>query len=569
MEVHVTVDFIDDLNRTKGTWDEAALRAMVRDLMQRGVAVIHWIDHGRFDNGLWDEDGYLGCSGRAQPFAQAVPDPLPVVCDEAHRHGLRVIAVIKPWDFAFGPPFDSIPPMNPPSSVRLPHVGGMGSAVRFIREKPHVRLRLHPARVPESTEADLPIRTIRIWHDAAELPVVPGVSLWISDDNTAYQRYQGPMQVKQVTRRRTPPIFTPAPEQRFAAEGEFACIELTDLQVDAPFVCVQFDGPTGIANTFEAMVEVLGPASQSLAFTYGLAPRLARSTSAGDDWRDIGIAFDAARGTPVPRTYAGGAQSAGRFHAELDGLPLLAIARGRNEHLAAPIEFAYPEVQQWLLSVVDDALDRGVDGIDIRQSTHAESLDWENYGFNQPVLDAFRQRFDIDPATQPFDHGAWRHLRGEFFDQFLQRASQRTRERGAVFLTHLEKHMALPADEPSWLNMAWHWRDWIAGGTLDAVTMKTVNYDSVFYRDSLALCREHGVNTIFTRKPSSRIVEDFEQYFPRAQADGYDAINLYELAVLATLQPDGKLQFHHDRVWELVREYATARPPAAPPISRE
>ncbi len=71
---------------------------------------------------------------------------------------------------------------------------------------------------------------------------------------------------------------------------------------------------------------------------------------------------------------------------------MLAVARGRNEYLVGPIEFAYPQVQAFLLKLIEQSLDSGVDGVDIRQSTHTESLDWENYGFNDPLVQAYRER---------------------------------------------------------------------------------------------------------------------------------------------------------------------------------
>jgi hypothetical protein len=301
---------------------------------------------------------------------------------------------------------------------------------------------------------------------------------------------------------------------------------------------------------------VLGPQGRRLSFTYGLVAKWQGAGNPGDrNWRTSGIAFDAINGSPVTRTHAGPSRSGGRFTAEVDALKVLGIGRGRNEYLFSPVEYAYPEVRQALLKIVSEALDSGVDGIDIRQSTHCESLDWENYGYNEPVLEAYRRQFGVDPLTQPVDCAKWQHLRGRFFDAFLKQASKLVRGRGADFLVHLQFLMNLPAEEPTWLNVAWHWRDWLTSGGVDAVTFKTGDADEAFYREALSLCRKHNLSTIFTRKPSkARQIEDFTRFFGVARADGFDAINLYELAVFARLQSDGRLRFFDDRLWQLATQ---------------
>ncbi len=531
---------------------------MVRDVKQRGISVIHWIDHGRLDGGFWDVGSYLGQRGIAPRLAEHVPDPLGVVCDEAHQHGMRVIAVIKPWDLAFTIPWSDVNEPNP--GVRLPMIGGSSAPSKFIRESPYVRSRLHPSLIPDPAEAKLPIRTLRVWHDEAQLPASPEVTLYISYDNAKFEPYRGPMRAERVTRRRRPPVFAPAPAKRFAEEGEFACIELTDLEIDAPFVAVQFDGPSGMRNTIAALIEILGPEDQPLSFTYGFVAQTQGPGNPGDrDWRTRGIAFEVLHGSPVTRTHAGPSRSGGRFVAEVDELKVLGIGRGRNEYLFSPIEYAYPEVQRGVLQIISEALDSGVDGIDLRQSSHCESLDWENYGYNEPVMKAYREQYGVDPVTEPVDCAKWQHLRGRFFDEFLKQASELTRSRGAMFLVHLQFLMNLPAEEPTWLNVAWHWRDWLTSGLVDGATFKTGDADDEFYREALAICEEHELLTIFTRKPTkARLVENFTRNFAVAAQDGFDAINLYELAVLARLQTDGRLRFEHDELWELVAAEAAA-----------
>ena len=47
--------------------------------------------------------------------------------------------------------------------------------------------------------------------------------------------------------------------------------------------------------------------------------------------------------------------------------------------------------------------------------------------------------------------------------------------RGGSFLVHLDKLMNLPAENPTWLNVAWHWRDWLASGMVVTNTPRVLD----------------------------------------------------------------------------------------------
>ena len=104
MDFHVTIDFNDDLWYAEQPWDEQKLREMVRAYAQRGIRALHWLDQGGIHDGIHDKGGYIDRLGTAWDFIQRVPDPLRVVANEAHRHGMRVYSVIKCFDLAAGCP---------------------------------------------------------------------------------------------------------------------------------------------------------------------------------------------------------------------------------------------------------------------------------------------------------------------------------------------------------------------------------------------------------------------------------------------------------------------------------
>ena len=408
MKFHVTIDFPDDLWQASGEWTEGALRQLVRGYAERGISAVHWIDYGNRADGLWEAGSYLDRKETAAPFIERVPNPLTVVVDEAHKHGLRAYSVLKAFDLCFAMPWASYPlGKGPGPPVGLPHVGGEGNwAIRWLRERPELRACLHPS-LHEGDEPRWPIRTIRLWHEDDGLSEAPPIRIFVSADNGTYRPYSGPMDVRFGSRIRRPPVFTPAPEQALGNEGVFSCLGLSGLEIPEPFVCLEPTKPWALANTLQALVEVEDAAGQVVRFTYGLIPRQVPRGR----WREVGIAFDAAYQTPVPGRGWTWVRSGGRTRVELAELGLVGIARGRNEYLTGVVELAYPEARAYLVGMVQNAVEAGVDGVDLRFSTHTESLDWENYGFGPPIIEEFKQRHGVDIDTEPFDRALWRRLR--------------------------------------------------------------------------------------------------------------------------------------------------------------
>ena len=562
MDFHITVDFNDDLNRAAGEWNEQKLREAVRCFADRGISAIHWIDYGPADSGMWDHGSYFDRDGRACRFFQQVPHPLRVVCDEAHSNGLRVFAVLKVFDLAIGMPSATYPVgTGPDPPVGLPHIGGQGScAIRWLREHPDKRARLHPSLWYDGV-SERQIGTIRLWHETDALSTAPPVEIFVSNDNDRYRRYDGPVSTSLSVRRRRPPVFVPAPDVAFGREGAFSCLELTGMAISEPFLCLQPTKPVELANTLAALVEVADTHAQAIPFTYGLAPTQPREVR-DSTWLDVGIAFDAARLTPVPGRGIALKRSGGRIRINLAECGSLGIARGRNEYLTGMVEMAYPEVRNWLTGIMLEALDAGADGVDIRLANHTESLDWENYGFNPPIIEEFKRRCGVDIATEPFDRASWRRLRGEYFETFLKEAGRAVRRRGGEFLVHLEEPMERPAEKLCYMEIFWDWREWLRDGLVDRANFKGSTLDGPLRREALQLCRELGIPKITTPKflmsttPESELEPRMGAFIDRALQDGFDSLNLYESATVMRLEADGSLNFTAPSLWKRIVQLA-------------
>lgn len=150
-------------------------------------------------------------------------------------------------------------------------------------------------------------------------------------------------------------------------------------------------------------------------------------------------------------------------------------------------EMAYPLARQ---EKIDEYLDLvrkyQPDGVFFYLHSHsAASLHGDQYGFNQPVVDEFKKRYDIDILTDPrFDYEnpafdpkdemveKWRSLRGEYLTTFFREAK-----------AALEKEkpglgIAINTQGGDWFgppfgNMKIDWRTWIKEDLANMLVMRT------------------------------------------------------------------------------------------------
>ena len=574
MEFHMTLDFRDDFTAAEVPWTAERFREYIRLVADLGMQGIHWIEMGDKEMGKWDRGSSTDLRGGARAFVEAVPHPLAFLCEEAHRAGMKVYAVHKINDMAsFGPgrfyPLGAAPDVLP----GIPQIGGSGQmAFRWLREHPDRRVEIHPSLL-EPAGIRKPVRTIRFWHETDRLERVPDVQLFVSETNAQYASYRGGSRTDVSVRRRTPPAFAPAPEERLATAGEFACVEISGLEISQPFFCVRFNGAAGLTNTLAAIMEIEDASGESVAFTWGFFPRSDYSRSLGT-FEEAGIGFDANWHIPF-EDHPGKhdwQHSAGRYRLNLDKVPFVGIARGRNRYLTSAVELGYPDVRRWLLDIVQYELDAGCDGVDIRVESHTQNMDLENYGFGQPVVDAFRNRYGVDITRESFDRGAWRELRGEHFDVFLKDASDLVRSYGKEQWIHLTGYPGMDREprQPSLHQMYWNWRKWLTEGWVDVVNFKRFQLRGLspgqqqeidrFYHKALDVCRELGLRMACTPNPRyegmrERDFVDMElRNIHRIARDGFEVYNFYEGCTYIRLTEHG---FHvgAQDLWRRIRDW--------------
>jgi len=80
--------------------------------------------------------------------------------------------------------------------------------------------------------------------------------------------------------------------------------------------------------------------------------------------------------------------------------------------------YLYPEARQYRLDLCREIVEKyDMDGIAYSLRTHSMSPGWpdalKDYGFNQIIVDAYKNRYGVDIRTQRFDRVKWQMLRGE------------------------------------------------------------------------------------------------------------------------------------------------------------
>jgi hypothetical protein len=149
-----------------------------------------------------------------------------------------------------------------------------------------------------------------------------------------------------------------------------------------------------------------------------------------------------------------------------------------------PIELAYPEARQAMADYLTKYVVEGnYDGIAFL--TYAENFSQryeDEFGYNDPIVDEFRQKFDVDIRTQEFDRAEWRKLRGSYVTEFLRLLKKQLSPHGKKIAVSVH---GLNPDRPMlWLvdggvctagNVTWSIDEWLNGDVVDEINLFTAN----------------------------------------------------------------------------------------------
>lgn len=181
------------------------------------------------------------------------------------------------------------------------------------------------------------------------------------------------------------------------------------------------------------------------------------------------------------------------------------IARGNFKYAKGTLCEAYPEVQAYWLSEVENLLTMGYDGIEVRLQSHSSMIaDYASYGFNEPLMQAYINQYGEDPRA--FDtvtkETAYRIacLRGDYFMQFMTAAAEMTHAKGKIFGFHMRSGM-LDTSMDVIMNAALHQCfNW---------TMPKIVFD---WKQAADLCETITIKQNFSNKYNSELIKELTDY---------------------------------------------------------
>ena len=109
------------------------------------------------------------------------------------------------------------------------------------------------------------------------------------------------------------------------------------------------------------------------------------------------------------------------------------LSREGDDPLWGVYCFGFPEVREYFIEHVQELLAYGADGIFFSDRSHSNMNHRQvEYGFNEPVIAAYRQRCGGDPREpDAYDLEKFSRVQGAFYTRFLREAAEHIHKAGA------------------------------------------------------------------------------------------------------------------------------------------
>lgn len=383
----------------------------------------------------------------------------------AHAHGLEFFAVIKPFEGGgSGNPFPHTMPA-PGGAKVINDLRGMYPMVRpFVAEHPQLCLqrRSVTGRPPGPVSA---IRLVK-QNDKQTRVKQEHLSIWTSDKNNGFARYDGPYTFRETVEWR--PGF---PKSGFCRILHLQGLQLNPDQKYILVRCSLADGSGDFTNERGCLVELADGQGAAIPFIISTGSPDLKSVMEQykqNRWQEIFPYF----AFPETRNVFADVNELKKHYHDfftfderiklteqhtLDKIGYVAVACGKPENLVGNLHPIYPEVRQHWLDMVRYCLERDVDGINIRTSNHSRSPEAWEYGFNEPVIKA---------SGGQTDYPTIRRINGDAYTLFLRKARDLIKSYGKSMTVHLYSQMLIPDDRITQLNYIppnfdWQWQTWI------------------------------------------------------------------------------------------------------------
>lgn len=477
------VDFPDDALRAPFPITERHVDAMMAALSEAGVRRVSWATYADGHGGYLlpmlgnasNHAAYDNWEGYARTL-QILGNPLRVAAQAAHRHGMEIYGYYKPYETG---PGLALPEGSPEAQAwgNLEHVGGrLAWMDPFVVKHPHLRIKRRTDDLPPGAK-NAPIHAIRLIKkdDSPTRITREHLQFWSSPNNYRYRptdiRFDFSESVETASR-----DVVDIKDQVVTRKGDrFRVLTLSGFQpqrTDAYWlITTDFkDGPADFENLCPEMMIALDEQGREIPGVFANGKAIWCDNRI--DFRNWGLVFDHGWGREAMKLDEPNASGKKGF---------IAYHRGRPEYLTGALCETEPEVRSYWLSWIDEMLDAGVDGVDLREENHSTHTEHpEDYGFNPVVLDECGRRGGDLPATMA-------RVRGDAYTEFLREAKRRIAARGKRLRYNLNldyfggnppmnRRLAFPA------NLHWDWERWMDDGLMDEAVLRfwSKPFDCIF-----------------------------------------------------------------------------------------
>lgn len=562
--LEVSVDFYDDLlwaPYTHNSFDE-----LFAELKSWGTRRVQWIYYGKKEDGWWDY-APLGVGPHAMQTFDNVGDIFKAAVDAAHNHGIEIYGLIKPFDMGLHCSYGE----GTPEAFSQGRIQMVGGKVGWIAKFPAERRELVMSRKPGvygDAENEVFNRIDLVKEDDAQCAFsVDDVEILVSEDNVTYIPYGKPITRLEIVEDYPLYVHTASGGRLSGKSVSSRVFRFSELEIRSKYFALAVDSREGsFRNDPLNLIHVFGEKGEECRLTYGYNVRR------GPDikplpFRNAGVEFDT--NPNAPTALCGGGYDAIRASHIFDSEPgFYAVGRGKDKGPLAALSPSFSETRQWWLTWVKDILEAGADGVELRVSNHHAVLAWGEYGFETPVVEAFKNRYGVDLlATDDFDRAAFRKIRGEAYTQFYREVSELVKSYGKRLGMHITNTMNTDPVQGARMEIQFDWQTWLREGLADSVTMKDSWPGTRFAEELMSLTRPQGILAVFcpyannywSQPPYSsvppggaKVVDDLITAGREGGCDGYQ---FYECASVLQPTEDGHVVMRQPSLREVFKKH--------------
>jgi len=540
--LETAVDFYDDL--FYAPYDRYMFDKLFREFKSWGTKKVQWIDHGSKKFGWWKHVPSKISDTYAKTDA-AVGDVMHAAVEAAHAHDIELYGVFKPFDVGIQNSFGE-GTADAQKYGKVMRVGGpVDWIMDFAAEHPEYLMARKAGNYGYA--ANNVINRIDLVKEDDSPPdiTINDIEIWVSNDNATYRLYSIP--IKKFEKIENYPILkhTSSGGRPTGEEKRCMVFRFENLKIDEKYIVLTSRKLScSFGNTLVNLIHIFGDKGEERLFTYGAVPRMASTISQGNTmFQEVGIEFDKYPGLPTNWSYPDG--MCRRFVFD-DAYGILAIAKDKDRGELAALSPSFQAVRNFWLEIVTEMLKADVDGIDLRFSNHQCTFAWDEFGFEEPVVEEFKKRYGVDLlSTDDFDQSALRRLRGEAYTQFYRECRKLVNSYNKKMGLHIEPWMDVKPEFGGAMGLYLDWQTWIKEGLADCITMKDIRPNSHFAHEILSYTIPRNIPVVYSKWNSNWLGDNNVQFINNsiieAEKGGYDGFQFYECNAVIKGKSDGSI----------------------------